>query len=61
MKQTIETTVARQILYGKQVYRDIRPTRLLAGRHIASHGKRRISAWNQAQGGQKKNEVMEIE
>ena len=51
MKKTIETTVARQILYGKPDYRDIMPTRLLAGQHIASHGKRRISARNQAQGG----------
>ena len=59
MEKAIETPVAGQVPYGEPDNRDPGPTSWLTGRQMASHGKRRISAKKQAQGGQKKSEMME--
>ena len=61
LKKVIETPVTRQVPRGKPDYRDSRPTSSLTSRQMASHGKGRISARKQAQGGEKKCEMMENE
>ena len=60
-KKAIETTVARQVSYGEPDYRDPGPTSWLTGRQMDSQGKRSISARKQAQWGQKKSEMMEMD